>query len=83
MGKEILWHVREISPFYSAMPKQIPVAGELVQQLRAHAALTDNLGLITSTYTVAQKQSVTPVPGDMKPYSGFCRHKACMWHTYI
>lgn len=49
-------------------------AGEMTQQLKALAALTERTH--DQFPTLSWQPTVTPVPGDPTPSSGFCRHKA-------
>jgi hypothetical protein len=44
----------------------------MIQQSRALAALTEDLGSISSTYKAAHNLLLTPVPGDTVPSSGLC-----------
>lgn len=54
-----------------------PVSREMTQQLRTPVALPEDQVLIPSTYV-----SVTPVPRDLIPSSGFCRHYMYVLHRH-
>ena len=53
-----------------------PGARERVQRLRALAALEEDPRGVS-------KPSVTPVPGNLMPSSGFHWHSVCMWYADI
>lgn len=50
-------------------------SGETSQQLRALAALLEDMGSLPKTFRDS-KLPVTSVPGALKPSCGFCRHQA-------
>lgn len=57
-------------------------AEKKVQQLRALIALPEDPRSPSSTHMPAQP-SVTPVPGNLLPSSGFSEYQSCTWNTYI
>lgn len=70
-------HLRLLHSIWSALRKW-SWAGEVAQQLRSLATLAEDLGLIPSTYWVAQQHSLTPVPGDLITASSLHGHQAWM-----
>jgi hypothetical protein len=55
----------------------------MFQQLRPQEALLQDLGLSPSTILDNSQLSVTPVRGNLTPYSGFFRDQVPMWYTNI
>lgn len=57
-------------------------AKEMAQVLRLLTLLKDS-GFSSQHKHGSSQLILTPVPKDLTPTSGFCRHWACMWCTYM
>ena len=55
---------------------------EMAQQLRALAALAEDLGSVPSTHTVVHNHLKLHFWGNMVSCSDFCEHQTHVWSTY-